>query len=217
MKSRIFVTADNSSTLFSEDFGEHYHSINGALTESKHIFINLGFLSIEKPQISILEIGYGTGLNAILTFLENADRQIEIKYHGIEKYPINQNTFFGLNYHNSLNISKQQMSLFVNNWDQIICVDNKFELFKQCVDFDEFIPNKTYDIIYFDAFSPETQPEMWKVENLEKILTCLLTGGVFVTYCSRGDLKRNLRYLGMDVKRFSGPPGKRHVLRATKI
>jgi tRNA U34 5-methylaminomethyl-2-thiouridine-forming methyltransferase MnmC len=216
MKPKIFITADDSKTLFSPAFGEHYHSVNGAFIESQHIFIQLGFLSVSKPEISILEIGYGTGLNAIFTFLENYEKKAIVNYHAIEKYPIDNKTFRELNYQSKLKLSDGQINLFVDNWDENLSVDNNFYLFKQQVDFEDFIPQKSYDLIYFDAFSPDVQPEMWSLKNIEKILTCLSTGGVFVTYSSRGDLKRNLRSCGMDVKRFPGPPGKRHVLRATK-
>ena len=122
-----------------------------------------------------------------------------------------------MNYSQIFSIEKEILGQFFVDWNQKILVGNNLELFKHSIDFNEFNPSEKYDLIYFDAFSPDVQPEMWTLENLKKILTSLSTGGVFVTYCSRGELKRNLRTLGMDVKRFPGPPGKRHVIRATKL
>ena len=113
-------------------------------------------------------------------------------------------------------LTNQNIKIFSEDWNKPLNISPNFKLLKQNIDFNNFVPQKAYDLIYFDAFSPDTQAKMWSYENLKKILTKLSTDGVFVTYCSRGDLKRNLRALGMNIKRHSGPPGKRHVIRATK-
>lgn len=210
-------TKDGSKTIFSPVFNEHYHSVNGAYTETMHIFVGLGYKSIRHENINILEIGYGTGLNAICTYLENQNSEKKILYHGIEKYPLDMTVLDGLNYSEICKVEEFILEPFFKDWDKRIEIDENFTLFKQSIDIRQFVPCQKYDLIYFDAFSPDVQPEMWSFENLKKILTALSTGGVFVTYCSRGDLKRNLRALGMEVKRFSGPPGKRHVIRATKL
>jgi len=209
-------TQDGSKTIFSPNFNEHYHSINGAFTETMHIFVGLGYNSIPLKNINILEIGYGTGLNAICTYLENVNSGKQIFYHGIEKYPLDMKVLNSLNYSEICKVEEHALGPFFKEWNKRVKIDEYFTLYKQVIDFQQFKPEQRYDLIYFDAFSPDVQPEMWSFENLEKILTALSTGGVFVTYCSRGDLKRSLRALGMEVKRFSGPPGKRHVIRATK-
>ncbi len=213
---KVALTKDGSRTLISSKFNEYYHSINGAYTETKHIFINLGFNTIDKEKINILEIGYGTGLNAMCTFLMNIERKRSVFYHGIEKFPLDRKIIEELEYSSICPINKDQMSLFSIEWDKKVAIDSRFELFKQLIDIADFKSDIEYDLIYFDAFSPDIQPEMWSFENLKKILTVLSTDGVFVTYCSRGVLKSRLRDLGMKVKRFPGPPGKRHVVRATK-
>ncbi len=217
MKIIPVKTADNSYTLFSEKFNQHYHSINGALTESQHIFINLGLRFIEKNEISILEIGYGTGLNAILSFEENKILNKKIYYHGIEVKPVEKDVFCKLGFENYISDANSHLLSFNEKWDEEIIIGNQFALLKQIIDIQSFTTTKKYDIIYFDAFSPEVQPEMWTVDIFSKLSTILLTGGILVTYCSKGIVKENLRNSGFFVKRFEGPPGKRHVIRATKL
>lgn len=219
MNTEIISTGDGSCTLRNEYFGETYHSINGAVAESMHIFINLGLRSFCKQNISILEIGYGTGLNAILTFIENQSLGNIIFYHGIEKFPIDKETFLPFVSHTPDIFSKlddNRAIKFCEDWNSEIEISPTFHLLKQNIDFENFVPNRKYDLIYFDAFSPETQPEMWTLENLQKIINNLAPDGIFVTYCCKGILKQNLRSLGMIVKRMQGPKGKRHVIRATK-
>lgn len=219
MNTEIISTDDGSCTLRNEHFGETYHSINGAVAESMHIFINLGLRSFSKRNISILEIGYGTGLNAMLSFIENQSLDNTIFYHGIEKFPIDKETFKQFVSHTpdiSAKLDADTANNFCENWDLEIKISPNFKLLKQNIDFETFTPARKYDIIYFDAFSPDTQPEMWTLENLRKIINNLDDGGIFVTYCCKGILKQNLRTLGLTVKRIQGPKGKRHVIRATK-
>ena len=219
MNTEIILTGDGSCTLRNEYFGETYHNINGAVAETMHIFINLGLRSFSNRNLSILEIGYGTGLNALLTFIENQPLGNTIFYHGIEKFPIGKETFLSFVEHTPEISSKLDCSTalkFCDGWNSEIEISPDFRLMKQNVDFECFIPDRKYDLIYFDAFSPDTQPEMWTFENLEKIIASLNNGGIFVTYCCKGILKQNLRDLGMVVKRMPGPKGKRHVIRATK-
>jgi len=219
MNTEIINTGDGSCTLRNEYFGETYHSINGAVAESMHIFINLGLRSFSSRNISILEIGYGTGLNAMLSFLENQSLGNTIFYHGIEKYPIGKENFLTFVEHThdlATKIGTDTAIKFCDGWNSEIEISPTFRLLKQNIDFENFVPDRKYDLIYFDAFSPETQPEMWRLENLKKIIDCLVPDGIFVTYCCKGILKQNLRSLGMNVKRMPGPKGKRHVIRATK-
>ena len=219
MNAEIIDTADGSCTLRNEFFGETYHSINGAVSESMHIFINLGLKHFNNSEISILEIGYGTGLNAMLTYTENQALGNTIFYHGIEKFPIDKEKFSSFLSHTPgiyTKIDNNTAMKFYNEWDSEIEISPEFKLLKQKIDFEAFTPTRKYDIIYFDAFSPDTQPEMWTMENLRKIINNLNDNGIFVTYCCKGILKQNLRNLGMNVKRMPGPKGKRHVIRATK-
>ncbi len=213
-KKSLKKTPDGSCTIYSEHFNEFYHNVNGALTESKHIYIDLGLKSIEKDDIKILEIGYGTGLNALCTFFENHNLNKNIYYIGIEKYPLKLNEFMDMNFNRLFNIGENLLLKFFQGWDIEVAVSDNFRLLKKQIDFLDYTPCTKYDLIYYDAFSPDTQPEMWSLEVLNKIINNLNSGGVFVTYCVRGDLKEKLRSLGLKVKRFPGPPGKRHVLKA---
>ncbi len=217
MSVELYHTADKSNTLFSTEFGQHYHSINGAFTESIHIFVELGLKNIELDKISILEIGYGTGLNAILTYKANLELNKEIYYQGIDVYPLEKSVFESLGYNQFMGGSNQSLLQFNEDWNCECEINPNFVLHKQIVDLQSFNSDRKFNLIYFDAFSPEAQPELWTVDVFKKLSTLLLTGGILVTYCSKGIVKQNLRDSGFDVKRFAGPPGKRHVLRATKL
>lgn len=155
----------------------------------------------------------------MLTFIENQSLGNTIFYHGIEKFPIRKETFLPFVENTpaiSAKLGTDSALKFCENWNSEIKISPTFSLLKQNIDFESFFPDRQYDLIYFDAFSPDTQPEMWTLENLGKIINNLVDDGIFVTYCSKGILKQNLRSLGMIVKRMQGPKGKRHVIRATK-
>ena len=214
---KIVLTSDSSKTIFSEKYGEHYHSINGAKNESEHIFINLGLKNFENKKINILEIGYGTALNAILTYIKNKNFNNNIFYHGIELNILPKNIYFELNFNELFNICEKEISCFYEKWNEKIFISENFSLLKENIDFNLFIPIYNYDLIYFDAFSPECQPEMWKYENFKKIIERLNFGGYFVTYSSKGIVKETLRNCGLSVKRCKGPNGKRHVIYAQKL
>ena len=155
----------------------------------------------------------------MLTFIENQSLGNTIFYHGIEKFPICKETFLPFIEHTpdiAARFNPDIALKFCENWNMGIEISPTFSLLKQNIDFESFVPDRKYDLIYFDAFSPDTQPEMWTLENLKKIINSLNPDGIFVTYCCKGILKQNLRSLGMIVKRMPGPLGKRHVIRATK-
>ncbi len=155
----------------------------------------------------------------MLTFIENQPLGNTIFYHGIEKFPICKETFLPFIEHTpdiAARFNPDIALKFCENWNMGIEISPTFSLLKQNIDFESFVPDRKYDLIYFDAFSPDTQPEMWTLENLKKIINSLNPDGIFVTYCCKGILKQNLRSLGMIVKRMPGPLGKRHVIRATK-
>jgi len=217
MSNTIVETADNSFTLFSDKYNQHFHSVNGALAESLHIFVNLGLKSIPDNEISILEIGYGTGLNAIVTFCENVELKKRIFYHGIDVHPIDCETIYKMGFNRYTAACGIQLSEFCDGWGGGKCISENFTLLKQEVDLQLLSTQRKFQLIYFDAFSPEAQPEMWTSAVFKKLSTMMTVGGILVTYCSKGIVKQNLREAGFDVKRFPGPVGKRHILRATKI
>ncbi|HNV52820.1 MAG TPA: tRNA (5-methylaminomethyl-2-thiouridine)(34)-methyltransferase MnmD [Tenuifilaceae bacterium] len=219
-KQKSILTADGSHTLFSKIHGAYYHSMNGALTESQHIFINSGFkhLSGALKQISILEIGLGTGLNAALTASESLISGVETLYTGLELYPITEKQIKDLNYSQILNpeVAECWSRIMLAEWNSSIEINQTFRICKVNEDFTKWIPVENFSLIYFDAFAPDDQPEMWSVEMFQKLFSSLSVGGVLVTYSSKGIVKQALRAAGFRVERLAGPPGKRHILRAVK-
>jgi len=215
---KIETTKDGSHTIYNQIFDEHYHSINGAFAESMHIFIEAGFNFCNNQNINIFEVGFGTGLNAILTLIEAKKTNKKVDYFAIEKYPINENLVKDLNYFQF--IDKEYINIFLEvhktTWNQKNVITNNFSLTKIDGDLIDFIPENKYDIIYFDAFSYEKQPELWTESIFTKIYNSLNNNGILVTYSSKGIIKQNLRNSGFEVKRLPGPKGKRHILRAIK-
>lgn len=212
------ITADGSATLFTSQYRAHYHSLNGALQESLHIFINAGFNYIKKPEIKVLEVGYGTGLNALLTAIEADKRRVKTIYHGIDKHPLTSKLIDQLNYQSNLD---NQGGLFLEKiksapWNEIFLVNSFFTILKIDADIIKYDIPESFDVIYFDAFAPDDQPEIWQPEVFKKLFSCLHPNGILVTYCSKGIVKRTLRDTGFSVERLSGPPGKRHMIRAIK-
>lgn len=215
----IRKTGDGSHTLFVPELNEHYHSAFGAMQESMHVFITegLNFLD-DKKDLSILEAGFGTGLNAWLSALQAGDRII--KYHGVEAYPLEKKVTGQLNYP-ELMADAEKQSLFHQlheaAWNHEIQITENFILTKtQAKLQDAELPEANYDLVYFDAFAPDVQPELWTQEIFEKIYSAMKPGGILVTYSSKGLVKQNLRAAGFTVKRLPGPPGKKHMVRAEK-
>ncbi|MGE0078901.1 MAG: tRNA (5-methylaminomethyl-2-thiouridine)(34)-methyltransferase MnmD [Bacteroidales bacterium] len=219
-KDNLHITADGSHTLYSEVHNAYYHSMNGALTESLHIFIDAGFryVSNQFKQISVLEVGLGTGLNAALTAKESQELAIQTTYTAIELYPISEQQIKALNYCEILEpvIADFWNRIMLAEWYNAVSINDYFGVSKINSDFTKWIPNKTFNLIYFDAFAPEDQPEMWSAEMFQKLYDALSIGGVLVTYSSKGIVKQALRTVGFRVERLVGPPGKRHILRAVK-
>lgn len=215
------ITADGSHTLYSEVCGAYYHSLNGALTEAVHIFINSGYnhLSTLINPISILEVGLGTGLNAALTAHEALVRGIDTSYTAIELYPISDLQFRNLNYSQILKpeVAECWRTIMLSEWEGFAEINCSFRICKLNADFTEWIPSTSFNLIYFDAFAPDDQPEMWSVDVFRKLYNSLTNGGVLVTYSSKGVVKQALRAVGFRVERLAGPPGKRHILRAVKV
>ncbi|HPL03717.1 MAG TPA: tRNA (5-methylaminomethyl-2-thiouridine)(34)-methyltransferase MnmD [Bacteroidales bacterium] len=217
MNLKIINTADGSKTLYSEKHNEHYGNINGVFTEAVHIFINLGLKKFEHQNLNILEIGYGSGLNAILTWYENQKLNNKIYYHGIDTNPIDLKTAKAINHFELLENNIEFNPNFYEKWEEKVIISENFQLFKEKIELEKVRLNKIYNLIYFDAFSPKTQPELWTTEIFKKLFENMSSNSYLVTYSSKGIVKQALRQAGFEVKRFSGPLGKRHIICANKL
>lgn len=221
MKPIIEKTADGSHTLFVSELDEHYHSVNGAIQESNHVFIETGLKHCEKDTISIFEVGFGTGLNAFLTLLEAKKSNKVIYYTSIEAYPLDKSLIRELNYPEQL--SADSLSYFYQlhdaEWGEEVKISNNFYLRKLHADFVQFdfsqITNQQ-DLIYFDAFAPDKQPDMWSQDIFDQLYKLSSAQGLLVTYCAKGVVRRMMQQAGYTTERLPGPPGKREMLRATK-
>jgi tRNA U34 5-methylaminomethyl-2-thiouridine-forming methyltransferase MnmC len=219
MPIQIQSTKDASHTLYVPELDETYHSRNGAIGEAEYVYIGRGLEDFVRKSsaknIAILEIGFGTGLNAFLSLLKSSELTIECYYHAIETNPLSVEITQQLNYANneSKNLFDQMHHC---TWEQDEKMSAHFTLRKQNVSVQQFQSLQLYDIIYFDAFAPEKQPDMWQKSVFEKLYSLLKQGGLMVTYSSKGDVKRLWKEIGFEVERLPGPPMKRHMLRAIK-
>ncbi len=219
----IVVTADGSTTIGIPSWKEHYHSTHGAVNEAMHVFIQNG-LSHWKSQnpndvcCNILEIGFGTGLNAWLTFLNNVDSNLTVFYYGIEAFPVQIELIEALNYTQLAESSKANIfrSMHLNEWNVPLSLSPNFSLTKIQSTFEAVKAKDAYDLIYYDAFGARVQPELWTVQMFQKMQNALKPGGVLVTYCAKGSVRRAMLDVGLEVERLIGPPGKREMLRASK-
>lgn len=215
MNRKIIVTSDGSTTIQLTDWDECYHSKNGAIQEAKHVFIQNGLASINKKEIAILEIGFGTGLNAFITFLEAKEKQLHINYTGVEAFPVSVEEISLMNYVVELEAKEFQTqfdAMHECEWEQSVSISNNFILTKKKLDFREVNFSNQFDIIYFDAFGYQFQPELWSVDVFKRMYDSLNQSGLLVTYAARGVLKRNLKEVGFQVTKFPGPPGKREMM-----
>ena len=216
--NNLILTKDGSHTIFSKEINENYHSKHGAISESLHVFIKNGLEKVEKKSIELLEIGFGTGLNAFLSQNYVEVKKIFSNYHSIEKFPINKEQFKNLNYPKTLGIDKKKfIDLHDSNWNSLNKLSEYFNLIKIKKDILDYKTNLKFDIIFFDAFSPEKQAEMWSEEILKKMFTFLKKNGFLVTYCAKGIIKRKLKEVGFKVISLPGPIGKREMTMAMKI
>jgi tRNA U34 5-methylaminomethyl-2-thiouridine-forming methyltransferase MnmC len=215
----IIKTGDGSNTLYSSIFNDQYHSTFGALQESQFIYINTGLNYCEQSLLKIFEVGFGTGLNTILTYIEGIKKEINIEYHAIELFPIDIETINQLDYFKFLSNNQKLVykKLHDCKWNTRIQISNNFTFRKIKNDFNNYIFDEMYDLIYFDAFAPEKQPDMWNSNNFIKLFDALNNKGILTTYSSKGIVKNNLRKAGFKVTRLDGPKGKRHILRAQKL
>jgi len=218
----IEITEDGSHTLYVPTLDEHYHSIHGAIQESSYVYIEAGLRACEKNEIHLLEIGFGTGLNAFLSLLESESGNIKIIYHTVEKYPLSLENASVLNYPSL--IAPQHSEVFAllhsSPWETPIEISSRFSLVKHRLDFSkpaQFDPQIEFDVVFYDAFAPDKQPEMWTLEIFEKIFALCSCDAIFTTYCAKGAVRRTLQTAGFVVERLPGPPGKREMLRGRKI
>lgn len=219
MKREIIQTLDGSTTIRIAEWDECYHSKHGAIQEAKHVFIKNGLSLFQNKAVSILEIGFGTGLNAFITLLEAKKMNQSITYVGVEAYPISADEVLSMNYVAELNATQESdafTKMHQSAWGQQISMQDHFLLTKREQFFEEIDDNGAFDLIYFDAFGYRVQPELWSTDIFRKMYTALKDNGVLVTYAARGVIKRSMLEVGFTVEKLAGPPGKREMFRATK-
>lgn len=214
-----FTTADGSHSLRNDLLDETYHSHHGAIQESQHVFIDEGLVKCisQKEHIRIFEMGFGTGLNALLSWRTARALSKKVLYHSIEKYPVSPDLSATLNYSELLGLPKGLFrQLHQSEWGVQVEIDQNFTLLKQEMDLDMVQVSEEFDLVFYDAFGPRVQPNMWTIEKLRVVCDALRKGGVLVTYCAQGQFRRNLKELGFDWDSLPGPPGKREMTRAVK-
>lgn len=223
LKREIITTADGSHSLYVPELDEHYHSYHGSIKESQRVFVDLGlsYVAQKKEQIAVLEVGMGTGLNVLMTALANEELKKKIRYDAIEAFPVEIALCNQLNYSEQLaHPSAAELFDVIHHspWNEGVELTERINLTKieAPIEAIDFSPEQ-YDLIYFDAFAPEVQGELWTEGIFEKMYAILKTGGVLSTYCVKGDVKRALVKQGFSIEKHSGPEGgKREVLRAIK-
>jgi tRNA U34 5-methylaminomethyl-2-thiouridine-forming methyltransferase MnmC len=212
------LTEDGSHTLYIPELDEYYHSIHGAINESVHIFLQAGFSYHPSFNIRVLEIGFGTGLNTILTMIRSEEENRTVTYHTIELNPLPFDIISRLNYPQLLQGTFDKIFRKIHDlpWNIEQEITSSFRLKKILTDIQDYKPAGCYDLVYFDAFAPDKQPEMWKQEILLKIYDTMNEGGILTTYSSKGEIKRRFENCGFRVEKIPGPPGKREMLRCLK-
>ncbi len=220
MKREIIQTSDGSTSILLPEWNETYHSKFGAIQEAKHVFIKNGLSLFEGKSVSILEIGFGTALNAFITYLESKESQQEIDYTGVEAYPVSEEDALKMNYVSELDAENNAavfLKMHQSPWNTKVDFDANFSLTKQNIKFQEIADEDKYDLIYFDAFGFRVQPELWSLEIFQLMFKALKSGGILVTYACRSSIKNAMLESGFQVEKLAGPPGKREMLRARKL
>ena len=219
MIRELRITEDGSHTIFLKDLAEPYHSIHGSIQESMHVFINQGFGLTRHSPVHILEIGLGTGLNALLTLSESEKRGIEVIYHAVEKYPLLPEEFKELNFEKFIPDIPAGSLLAIHEgpWQQDFNLSSNFRLYKELTDIRSMKPGGKFDLVYFDAFAPDKQPELWSEEVFTQVAGCMNPRAILVTYAAKGSVRRTMKACGLQVEKVPGPPGKREMIRAARI
>lgn len=227
MKREIITTGDGSKTIHIPEWDEHYHSKHGAIQEARHVFLQMGldhYVSQEfydpSQTVAILEMGFGTGLNALLTFFEAQKNKVIIAYTGVEAYPISEEEVQAVNYTSLLEeqgAHEIYTQLHKIPWESEQEISSEFQVLKRKQRFEDIVDHNQFDLVYFDAFGARVQPELWGEDIFSKMYTALRTHGVLVTYAAKGSVRRAMQAVGFEVERLPGPPGKREMLRATKM
>lgn len=216
MKREILITSDGSTTIHLPDWNEQYHSKNGSINETYHVFIESGLNQVSSHKISILEIGFGTGLNCFITYLENKK---EINYVGVEAYPVTSEEVEKMNFISILE-AKNDKAIFNKihevSWNKKHQITDEFSLEKRQQFFEDIEDENAFHLIYFDAFGARVQPQLWTEEIFQKMFKALKEDGILVTYSAKGSVRRAMQAVGFSVERLPGPPGKREMLRAIK-
>jgi tRNA U34 5-methylaminomethyl-2-thiouridine-forming methyltransferase MnmC len=220
MKISILETEDGSHSLYRADLRESYHSLKGALQESRHVYIQEGLLQFPQQEepLKIFELGFGTGLNALLASHRALDKKQSIYFHSLEPYPLSRDIWENLNYPAQTGKNDGLWNkLHESTWGQEVMINEFVTLLKEQKTLEEADLNvSAYDIVFYDAFAPSKQPELWTLEPLEKVVKAMKPGALLVTYCAQGQFKRNLKTLGMEVETLKGPPGKKEMVRGQK-
>ncbi|RLJ61137.1 tRNA U34 5-methylaminomethyl-2-thiouridine-forming methyltransferase MnmC [Lacinutrix venerupis] len=219
------ITKDGSTTIHIPEWNEQYHSTHGAIQEAEHVYLKHGLaffytsnnLYKTKSQVSILEIGFGTGLNAFLTAIKAEELKLNCNYVGVEGFPVSIEELKALNFTKALKRETIFNAIHTCAWEQSCEISKYFDLKKEQKQFAQITEVNKYDVVYFDAFGPRVQPELWTEKIFEIMYKAMKVNGVLVTYCAQGHARRAMMSVGFTVERVEGPPGKRHMLRAVKL
>ena len=218
--NEVVITSDNSSSIYSSQYDALYHSKHGAIQESEHVFIAAGykFFLEKKPQnnIKILELGFGTGLNALLTARQCQNHNINVEYTALEAYPLSDITIALLNHGTELGSASLFTEIHKSSWNNQVKIGSCFKLNKVKTLFEEYQTSEFFDIIYFDAFAPDIQEELWGLDIMKKMYSFSKKGSILVTYSAKGVVRRTMEEVGFEVERIPGPVGKREMIRATR-
>jgi tRNA U34 5-methylaminomethyl-2-thiouridine-forming methyltransferase MnmC len=221
LKRKIITTADGSKTIYLPEWEEHYHSKHGAIQEAYHVFMKHGLEYVSHTfnpaEISILEIGFGTGLNAFISLIEAKKQGLKVNYTGVEAYPVSQEEVQGLGYTEQFAEEDHKKSFKLIHeipWEENHEITEGFNLTKRKQFFSDIQDIERFNLIYFDAFGPRVQPDLWTIAIFRKMFQALKSDGVLVTYSAKGSVRRAMLEVGFTVERLPGPPGKREMLRA---
>jgi tRNA U34 5-methylaminomethyl-2-thiouridine-forming methyltransferase MnmC len=217
VKKEFLLTKDGSHTIFIPELNETYHSKNGAIQESYHVYIKNGIHLLNVEEINILEIGFGTGLNALLTFIESKKQNLKINYHTVEAFPLDLETVRSVNYTDFIGEKEFYENIHQLSWNETHEINSNFKFTKHLMNFKEIDFEEKFDIIYFDAFGYDVQPDLWTLSQFQKMYKALKINGLLTTYACRIIIIQNMKEAGLEPIKKEGAPGKREMLNAFKI